>query len=57
MKVTFNTKAFEPPKLIVADIGINDQNGNSKVEPMEIVEMTVRIQNAGYGDARNVTAE
>ena len=57
MKVTFNTKAFEPPKLIVADIGINDQNGNSKVEPMEIVEMTVRIQNAGYGDARNVTAD
>ena len=57
MKVSFKTKAFEPPKLVVADLGINNQNGNGRVEPMEMVEMTVRVQNAGYGDARDVSAD
>ena len=56
LKIAFRTKAFEPPKLVVADIGIEDQNKNYKVEPMEIVEITARIQNMGHGDARNVTA-
>lgn len=36
---------------------VNDQNGNSRVEPMEIVEMTVRVQNMGHGDARGVAAD
>lgn len=57
VKITFKTKAFEPPKLIVADIGINDQNKNSRVEPMEIVEVTARIQNTGYGEARDVSVD
>ncbi len=57
MKVSFKTKAFEPPKLVVADMRINDQNGNSRVEPMEMVEMTVRVQNTGHGDARSVSAD
>jgi len=47
MKVSFKTRAFEPPRLVVADMRINDQNGNGRVEPMEMVEMTVRVQNAG----------
>ncbi|RJR15918.1 MAG: hypothetical protein C4581_11230 [Nitrospiraceae bacterium] len=37
LKVAFRTKSFEPPSLIIADIGIDDQNGNSSVEQMEIV--------------------
>ena len=57
MKLTFKTKSFEPPKLILADVGIDDQSGNSRVEPLENVELTARIQNAGYGDARNVSAD
>jgi len=57
MKVSFQTKAFEPPQLVVADMGVNDQNGNGRVEPMEIVELTARIQNVGHGDARAVTAD
>ncbi len=57
MKVSFMTKAFEPPKLVVADLGINDQNGNGRVEPMEMVEVTVRVQNVGHGDARTVSAD
>jgi hypothetical protein len=57
LKVSFKTKAFEPPRLVVADVGINDQNGNSRVEPMEMVEVTVRVQNTGHGDARGVAAD
>src|SRR5271169_6287565 len=57
LRVTFKTKAFEPPKLVIADIGIEDQNKNYRVEPMEIVGITARIQNIGYGDAGNVTAD
>ncbi len=57
IKVTFKTKEFIPPQLILADIGINDQNKNSRVEPMEIVEVTARIQNIGHGDAKNVTVD
>jgi hypothetical protein len=57
MKVSFKTKAFEPPKLVVADVGVNDQNGNGRVEPMEMVEMKVRVQNVGHGDARAVSAD
>ncbi|HQM44588.1 MAG TPA: caspase family protein [Smithellaceae bacterium] len=57
MKVSFKTKAFEPPQLVVADMLINDHNGNGRVEPMEMVEMTVRVQNTGHGDARSVSAD
>jgi len=57
LKIAFKVKSFEPPKLTVADIGIDDQNGNSRVEPMEIIELTARIQNVGYGDAREVSAD
>lgn len=57
LKVSFQTKAFAPPELVVADLGVNDQNGNGRVEPMEIVELTVRVQNIGQGDAREVFAE
>ncbi len=57
MKLSFRTKAFDPPRLIIADLGINDQNGNSKIEPMEITEVTARVQNVGRGDARGVVAE
>jgi len=53
LKVAFQTKAFEPPKLIVADIGM-DKPG---VKPGETVELTVRIQNIGYGDARSVSVD
>jgi hypothetical protein len=57
IKISMRTKGFEPPKLIVADLGINDQNSNGKVEPMEITEVTARVQNVGRGDARSAVAE
>ena len=57
VKLAFRTKAFAEPKLIVADMGINDQSRNGRIEPMEMVELTVRIQNIGRGDARGVAAD
>jgi len=57
VRVAFGVKAFEPPKLVVADIGIDDQNGNSRVEPMENVTVRVRVQNVGYGDAKDVKVD
>lgn len=57
MKVTFNTKAFVPPQLVVADVGINDQRGSGRIEPGGIIELTIRIQNIGHGDARNTIAD
>jgi hypothetical protein len=57
MKISFRTKGFDPPKIVVADLGISDQKGIGRVEPMGIVELTVRVQNIGHGDARDVTAD
>ena len=57
VKLVFRTKAFAEPKLVVADIGINDAGGNGRIEPMEMVELTVRVQNIGRGDARGVVAD
>ena len=54
IRIAFKSKAFEPPKLIVADIGISDPDGNPKITPQQVIELTARIQNLGYGDAKNV---
>ncbi|TAN44141.1 MAG: hypothetical protein EPN22_07855 [Nitrospirae bacterium] len=53
VRIAFETKAFEPPKLILADIGMD----KPRVKPGETVEVTLRIQNTGYGDARNVSVD
>jgi hypothetical protein len=53
-RLSFETKALTPPKLEIADFGIEDNNKNGKIEPGEIVKLIVRIQNTGLGDARNV---
>ena len=56
-KITFETKALIPPKLILADVGIDDFSKNGKIEPGEIVKITARIQNTGRGNAENVKAK
>jgi hypothetical protein len=57
LRIAFRTKGFDPPQLVVADIGIEDRNKNARIEPMEIVETTVRVQNIGHGDAREVSVD
>jgi hypothetical protein len=56
-KITFETKALIPPKIILADVGIEDNSNNGKIEPSEIVKVTARIQNTGRGSAENVKAK
>ncbi|MBM4167308.1 MAG: hypothetical protein FJ218_10385 [Ignavibacteria bacterium] len=55
-KITFSTKAFEPPKLQITDVGIQDANGNGKIEAGELVTVTARLQNTGTGKAEDLTA-
>ena len=52
MVISFKTKAFEPPKLVVADVGVSDQKGSGQIEPGAIVELMVRVQNIGRGNAQ-----
>ncbi|HWP83071.1 MAG TPA: caspase family protein [Bacteroidota bacterium] len=54
--LSFETKEFSPPNLILADEGIEDPNGNGRIEPGEVVKVTVRIQNIGQGPAKDVRA-
>ncbi len=56
IKLVFECKALAPPRLILADLGINDQSGNARIEPKEFVELTLRVQNVGSGDARDTIA-
>ncbi len=56
VSLVFDCNKLEPPNLILADLGIADQNSNARIEPLEIVELTARIQNTGQGDARGVMA-
>lgn len=54
--VRFPTRAYIPPKLVIADFAINDQDQNGRIEPREMVDVTVRIQNKGEGAAHDVAA-
>jgi hypothetical protein len=54
--VKLPTRKFEPARLEVADLGIDDQNQNGQVEPMEVVEVTARIRNSGFGPAEKTSA-
>ncbi|MCL4510249.1 MAG: SH3 domain-containing protein [Bacteroidetes bacterium] len=55
-RITFSTKAFVPPKLLISDVGVQDVDGNNMIQPGKIATVTVRVQNIGLGIARDVTA-
>jgi hypothetical protein len=63
LDITFETRAFSAPDLILADWGINDTNGtytygnsNNKIEKGETIEVKALVQNRGKGEARQVMA-
>jgi len=63
LEITLETRAFVPPQLILADAGINDEqgtyaygNGNGKIEKGETIEIKAIVQNSGQGDAGRVEA-
>ncbi len=53
-RLTVRTRALRPPRLVLDGIAINDQSGNGRIEPRELVDVVARIRNAGNGDARAV---
>jgi len=55
-KIIFTTKAFVPPKLVVSDVGVEDADGGSIIQPGRVVSITARIQNTGSGEAKEVGA-
>ncbi|MDZ4181917.1 MAG: caspase family protein, partial [Candidatus Cloacimonadaceae bacterium] len=55
--IRFDTKALLEPEIYIADVGIEDQSRNNKIEPGEQVEVRARIHNRGRGTAKGVTAE
>jgi len=57
IQLQFSTKAYVKPKLVVVDVGIDEPSGNGRIEPAEVVSLTVRVQNQGQGVAKQVTAK
>ncbi len=54
--ITFETRAFAPPELAVADVGVDEPSGDGMIEAGEVVTVLVRVQNRGQGTAEEVQA-
>ncbi|MBM3216012.1 hypothetical protein FJZ36_13970, partial [Candidatus Poribacteria bacterium] len=61
--VTFTTRPLRPPRFEIPPtaVGVDDDregesqgNSNGRIEPGELIEVSVILQNAGEGDARGV---
>jgi glycosylphosphatidylinositol transamidase (GPIT) subunit GPI8 len=56
-KVKFSTLEFQSPRLVLSEqLDIEDPNNNGRIENLEVVKVTVRIINAGKGQANKVVA-
>ena len=51
VELTFETRAYRPPQLALADVGVDEPSGNGMIEPGEVVTVMVRVQNRGRGAA------
>ncbi len=56
IEITFETRAYRPPQLAVADVGVDEPSGNGMIEAGEVVSVMVRVQNRGLGAAENTKA-
>lgn len=57
IQFTFSTRSYKKPQLAISDIGINDTNQNGKIEPGEMIVITLRIRNNGVGTASGAYAK
>ena len=57
IEITFDTRAYRPPELVIADVGIDDASGNGMIEAGEVVTVMVRVRNRGRGTAEQAKAE
>lgn len=55
--LTIGSKAFESPKVVVADTRFFTEHGGSAVPRGSVVTMQVLVQNQGLGDAADVVLE
>ena len=55
-RLTIPVRAAKPPKLELAGFKAEDQSGDGRISPRELVDVTVRVWNAGAGIARDVRA-
>ncbi len=56
VEITFDTRAYRPPQLALADVGVDEPSGNGMIEPGEVVTVMVRVQNRGQGSAEETRA-
>jgi len=57
LEIRIPTKAFRPPVMRVAGVGVEDAQGRSTIRAGQPVTLTIRVQNTGGGRAEGVTAE
>ena len=55
--ITFQTREFSPPRLIIADYMTEGQGGTNVIKPRELVEITARVQNRGKSVAKSTTVD
>jgi hypothetical protein len=55
-RVVIRTRALVPPRLALAGVRTDDQSGDGRIQPRELVEVTARVWNAGAGPAHDVQA-
>ena len=55
-RLTIPVRAAKPPKLELAGFKADDQSGDGRIAARELVDVTVRVWNAGAGVARDVRA-
>lgn len=56
IRLTLETRAFIPPDLMIADVGVDEPSGNGMIEPGEVVNVLVQVANRGAGPASDVAA-
>ena len=52
LALQFKTKEILPPLVKVIGTGIDDENGDARIDPGEMVTLTVRLRNLGVGHSR-----
>jgi hypothetical protein len=56
LHLTIPVRAVRAPRLALAGVHADDQSGDGRIAPREMVDVTVRIWNTGAGPARDVEA-
>jgi hypothetical protein len=55
-RMTIPVRTVLAPRLGVAGVRIDDQSGDGRISPRELIDATVRVWNGGSGPARDVRA-